>query len=466
MIFFPPAAQQLNGGVFHVRKGKRLLSGLLALLMAAVMLFCPAAAITYEPDFTLTSKAVYLENLDTGLVLYEKNADEKMYPASLTKIMTAILVLENVKDLDGETAEYPLWIQDMLYGTNASLGGLIVGERLTIRQLLTSALVQSGNESAMILAGYVGSGGMADFMPKDITTFVEMMNAKAKALGCTGTHFTNPTGLHSDNTYTTARDMSILAKYAMKNASFAAIVKNYAVELGQTNKHDDLWQYSTNKMLLTSSPYYYAPVVGIKTGSTDEAGRCVISQAEDSGYHYLCVVMGAPSTAAEPYPNFIETRQLYRWAFGNFSLRTLLEQGELMAEVPVKYSGDGKLAKLAVKEDVVRLLRDDISLDSIICNTEIPENVEAPIAAGDSIGTLHIMLMGEEIGAVDLVATQDFSLSWFRKALGTIGSLLSSTVAKVIAILVVLLIAAYIVYTVQHNKKKKKNRRNFTGRSY
>lgn len=449
-----------------MRGKKRILCGLLAFVLAAVMLFCPAAAISYEPDFTLTSKAVYLENLDTGLVLYEKNADQQMYPASLTKIMTAILVLENVKDLDQETAAYPMWIQDMLYGTNASLGGLIVGEKLTIRQLLTSALVQSGNESAMILAGYVGSGGMADFMPRDITSFVEMMNDKAKALGCTGTHFTNPTGLHSDNHYSTARDMAIMAKYAMQNPVFASLVKNYAVQLGQTNKHSDLWQYSTNKMLLTSSPYYYAPVVGIKTGSTDEAGRCVISQAEDNGYRYFCVVMGAPSTAAEPFPNFIETRQLYRWAFGTFSLKTLLEQGELMAEVPVKYSGDGKIAKLAVKDDVVKLLRNDISSDSIIYHTELPESIEAPVAAGDSVGTLHIMLMGEEIGTAELVATQDFSLSWFRKALGTIGALLSSTTAKIILIVVVLAVVAYIVYMVQHNKKKKRHRSRYSDRSY
>lgn len=449
-----------------MRKKNRILCGLLAFVLAAVMLFCPAAAISYEPDFTLTSKAVYLENLDTGLVLYEKNADQQMYPASLTKIMTAILVLENVKDLDQETAAYPMWIQDMLYGTNASLGGLIVGEKLTIRQLLTSALVQSGNESAMILAGYVGSGGMADFMPRDITTFVEMMNDKAKALGCMGTHFTNPTGLHSDNHYSTARDMAIMAKYAMQNPVFASLVKNYAVQLGQTNKHSDLWQYSTNKMLLTSSPYYYAPVVGIKTGSTDEAGRCVISQAEDNGYRYFCVVMGAPSTAAEPFPNFIETRQLYRWAFGTFSLKTLLEQGELMAEVPVKYSGDGKIAKLAVKDDVVKLLRNDISSDSIIYHTELPESIEAPVAAGDSVGTLHIMLMGEEIGTAELVATQDFSLSWFRKALGTIGALLSSTTAKIVLIVVVLAVVAYIVYMVQHNKKKKRHRSRYSDRSY
>ena len=449
-----------------MRGKKRILCGLLAFVLAAVMLFCPAAAISYEPDFTLTSKAVYLENLDTGLVLYEKNADQQMYPASLTKIMTAILVLENVKDLDQETAAYPMWIQDMLYGTNASLGGLIVGEKLTIWQLLTSALVQSGNESAMILAGYVGSGGMADFMPRDITSFVEMMNDKAKALGCMGTHFTNPTGLHSDNHYSTARDMAIMAKYAMQNPVFASLVKNYAVQLGQTNKHSDLWQYSTNKMLLTSSPYYYAPVVGIKTGSTDEAGRCVISQAEDNGYRYFCVVMGAPSTAAEPFPNFIETRQLYRWAFGTFSLKTLLEQGELMAEVPVKYSGDGKIAKLAVKDDVVKLLRNDISSDSIIYHTELPESIEAPVAAGDSVGTLHIMLMGEEIGTAELVATQDFSLSWFRKALGTIGALLSSTTAKIILIVVVLAVVAYIVYMVQHNKKKKRHRSRYSDRSY
>lgn len=449
-----------------MRGKKRILCGLLAFVLAAVMLFCPAAAISYEPDFTLTSKAVYLENLDTGLVLYEKNADQQMYPASLTKIMTAILVLENVKDLNQETAAYPMWIQDMLYGTNASLGGLIVGEKLTIRQLLTSALVQSGNESAMILAGYVGSGGMADFMPRDITSFVEMMNDKAKALGCMGTHFTNPTGLHSDNHYSTARDMAIMAKYAMQNPVFASLVKNYAVQLGQTNKHSDLWQYSTNKMLLTSSPYYYAPVVGIKTGSTDEAGRCVISQAEDNGYRYFCVVMGAPSTAAEPFPNFIETRQLYRWAFGTFSLKTLLEQGELMAEVPVKYSGDGKIAKLAVKDDVVKLLRNDISSDSIIYHTELPESIEAPVAAGDSVGTLHIMLMGEEIGTAELVATQDFSLSWFRKALGTIGALLSSTTAKIILIVVVLAVVAYIVYMVQHNKKKKRHRSRYSDRSY
>ena len=135
---------------------KGMLTGLLALLLAIVMLLCPAAAITYEPDFTPTSNAVYLENLDTGLVLYEKNADQQVYPASLTKIMTAILVLENVKDLDNETAEYPMWIQNMLYGTNASLGGLIVAYFARIAISLAVRGAADHPAAAHLGAGAVG----------------------------------------------------------------------------------------------------------------------------------------------------------------------------------------------------------------------------------------------------------------------------------------------------------------------
>ena len=428
---------------------KRLLAMVLA-VACAVGLTSTAWAIDQPPVNSATSACVM--DVDSGRILYSKNENAERCIASITKIMTAILVIENNTDFDQViTASKTAAAED---GTSLYL---VEGDKLTLMTGLYGTMLRSGNDAAVAIAEHTAGS---------VEKFVQMMNDKAKALGCTGTHFTNPTGLHSDNTYTTARDMAIMAKYAMQKSAFSSIVKNYAVQLGQTNKHADLWQYSTNKMLLTSSPYYYAPVVGIKTGSTDEAGRCVISQAEDSGYHYFCVVMGSPVTAAEPYQNFIETRQLYRWAFGNFSLRTLLEQGELMAEVPVKYSGDGKVAKLAIKEDVVQLLRDDISLDSIIYKAELPEFVEAPIAAGDTVGKMHIMLMGEEIGTVELVATQDFSLSWFRKAFGTIGSLLSSTVAKVIFIVVVLAIAGYIVYAVRHNKKRKKHRSKYSDRNY
>ena len=435
----------------------RKLSLLMAIAIVFLTLFCtPAFAANYEPDFEVTSGAVYLENLDTGTIVYQKNADQQMYPASITKMLMAIVVLEHVQDLDNETAEYPLYIQDMLYGTNASLGGLVVGERLSIRMLLYSALVQSANESAMILADYVGNGS--------ISNFVEMMNQKAAELGCTGTHFSNPTGLHNDNHYTTARDMAIIAKYAMQNETFAEIVSTYAYDIGPTNKHETLMQYSTNKMLIPSSVYYYSPIIGIKTGSTDEAGRCVVTEAVLDGNHYLCVILGSPTTSSEQYVNFIETRQLYRWVFNHFSLVTLLNQGELMSEVPIKYSSDGNNLQLMTQGDVIQLLNDEVSASSVQYFVEAPEYVEAPIEAGDVVGVLHIKLADEEIGTVNLVASRSFSLSWFKKVVGTIGNLLSSTVAKIILVLVILMVAGYVYLMIRHNKRKR--RRRYQNRRY
>lgn len=434
----------------------------LSLLVASAILFCtvlitPASALAYEPDFDVTSEAVYLENLDTGAVVYEKNAGQQMYPASLTKIMTAIVVLEHVQNLDAETAEYPLYIQDLLYGTNASLGGLIVGEQLSIRNLLYSAMVQSANESAMILADYVGGGS--------ISAFVDMMNQKAAELGCTGTHFVNPTGLHNDSHYTTAHDMAIIAKYAMQNELFAEIVSTYAYDIGPTNKHDKLMQFSTNKMLIPSSTYYYSPIVGIKTGSTDESGHCLVSEAVSDGYHYLCVVLGSPTTATETYMNFIETRQIYKWVFNHFTLTTLLQQGELTAELPVKYSNDAKSLQLVTQENVIQLLNDEVSPSSVQYFVEAPEYVEAPIEEGDVIGVLHIKYADEELGTVNLVAGRSLSLSWFKKVVGTIGNLLHSTVAKIIFVVIILLVAGYVYMMVQHNKKRRRrhNRRRYGG---
>lgn len=436
---------------------QKLLSLFLAAAIGLSGLFCPAAAVTYEPDFDILSEAVYLENLDTGTVIYEKNADRRMYPASLTKIMTAVLVLENVQDLDGETAEYPMVIQNLLYGTNASLGGLIVGEQLSIRKLLYSALVQSANESAMILAAHVGNAGD---VVSSITAFVEMMNDKARALGMNSTHFVNPTGLHDDDHYTTARDLSILAKYAMQNEVFAEIVSTYAIDIGPTNKHTTLWQYATNRMLIPSSTYYYSPIIGIKTGSTDEGGHCLISQTAADGYRYFCVMLGSPETKTETYVNFTETRQLYRWAYNNFSLVTLLEQGELTDEVPVRYSSDGRSVKLITGENSICLLNDEVSLSSIRYEAEIPAYVEAPVHTGDTIGTLHIKLMDEEIGTVPLVADSDMTLSWPRKVLGFIGSLFTSTAFKIILAVLILLVGGYIWLAFRHNRRRRKKRYN------
>lgn len=426
----------------------------LSLLLAAFLLPAPASALSYQPDFPVRSEAVYLENLDTETVIYEKNADRRMYPASVTKIMTALLVLERVRDPDAETAVYPMMIQNLLYGKDAALGGLIVGERLTVRQLLISALVQSANEAALILADYVGGGS--------VSRFVAMMNEKAAALGCTGTHFTNPTGLHNDGHYTTARDVAIITREALRLEDFREIVKIRVRDIGPTNKHRELRQFTTNRMLIPGSRYYYGPLVGIKTGSTDEAGRCLVSEADSGGLRYLAVVLGSPVLKSEPYVNFVETRQLHQWAFRDFTDVELLPEGELMAEVPVLYGKGAATVRLRTREAARKVLHNSVEKGSFRFVPEVPDRVEAPVREGDDVGVLHVLLADEEIARVGLVADGSVALSRFRKMIGLTASVFRSSAAKILLVVTAVLLVLYVLLMISVNRRKKRKRR-FSG---
>ena len=248
-------------------------------------------AINYNPNIELHAKSIYMENLDTSQVIFEKNTFEKMPPASLTKIMTAILAIENIPDLSVEITYKP-YIQDQMSRLNAqyggiSLGGLLAGEVLSAEKLLYAVLLPSANEAATILADYVGDGS--------VPRFVEMMNQKARELGCENTNFVNPHGLHDDNQYSCAHDMAIMAKYAMKNEVFREIASTNFFDGSPTNKHSkELFWNTTNKLSVPSSPYFCKGVFGVKTGTLAQSGRHVVSMAKRGGYEYVLVVMGAP----------------------------------------------------------------------------------------------------------------------------------------------------------------------------
>lgn len=442
------------------RTKKRRWTRMLAAAAAAMLLFGTVTAnAAIQPSFELRSTAVYLENLDTGTVIFEKNADEKRYPASLTKIMTAIVTLENVQDLDGETAAYKMYIQDDLYGKNASLGGLIAWEEVSIRGLLYSCLLRSACESAMVLADYVGGGS--------IPYFVEMMNNKAQELGMTGTHFSNPHGLYDEDNYTTARDMATLCKYAMQNPTFAEIVGTVSKDIGPTSKRQTLVQDNTNSMLNPASQYYYSPVKGIKTGTLEEAGRCMASIAEQDGYTYLCVVMGAPlyeiSGKETDMLNFRETKKLYEWAFSSYAMLTVAEAGEAVDEVAVRYSMDTDHVRAVTGESCQKLLPRETDLASIRTVVELPDSVDAPVAAGTQIGTEHLYLADEEIAAVPLVAEKDVEASKLLLFFAWVARIFSSTAAKIIGAVVLIAVIAYIVLVVRANRQR---RRRFRRRNY
>ena len=232
------------------------------------------SAMIFNPGFSIESEAAVMINLDKDMLVYEKNPDKKMYPASLTKIMTAIVVLDNVDDLENTWFEAPLAVFDDLYMTGALTIGYNKGEVISVKDLMYSMLVYSACESAGILAYNVGN--------ESIPNFVDMMNDKAKEIGCTGTHFANPHGLHDKNQYTNAQDMALITKYALKNyPEFKEIACTSQYTLGETKgigAHEEGWRTisHTNKLTIPTSEFYCEGVMGIKTGTTDESGKNLI----------------------------------------------------------------------------------------------------------------------------------------------------------------------------------------------
>lgn len=423
-----------------------------------------ASAVSFKPKFQIASEAAVMINLDKDITVYEKNATKKMYPASLTKIMTAIVVLDNVDDLEHTKYEAPLVVFDDLYLTGALTLGYCYGEVITAKDLMYSMLVYSACESAGILAYNVGGDS--------IQNFVDMMNKKAEEIGCTGTHFVNPHGLHDKKQYTNAHDMALIAEYAIKNyPEFTEIACTQEYTLGATNIHDEGWRKIThsNKMMNMASEYYYPYAKGIKTGTTDESGRNLISMAENDGSRYLLVTMGAPmydEDGNDVYRNFEDQIKLYEWAFGTLSYKQIVAKGEEIAEVNVRMGSDQDYVLLVTAESKEQLWSSDIDENQIKRDIDLSgytnedKSVDAPVTAGQKLGTYTLSLNGEEICTVDLVAQESVSLSFIdyniKMAKNFFGSFWFRLALIILAVLIVLY--AVIVLTVSSKQRRKLKR--------
>lgn len=386
-----------------------------------------ASAKTYIPPFDVQAGAVYMVHVDTNKPLIAINEDVKLPPASLVKIMTAILTIENVDDLDKETVKLKLYLNEMLLGKGASLSGYWPNDVSTVRDALYGLMLNSGADAALMLADYVGDS---------VTHFVEMMNERAQELGCTNTHFANPHGLPDENNYTTAKDMAIIARHAMTLPVFAEIVNTptHTIKLlnNPTSHSSELLQRNTNQMIQSGTNYYYEPVVGIKTGTLKDSGRCLVTQAKKGGDTYLLVQLSVPthtSDGKETSPKFLtmsQAKDIYKWAFNNFAIKPITTVGEEIEEVKVKYSMEGDFVRLATATKETALLHSDIDVKDLEFVTNIPEIIEAPITEGQVIGKADIMFAGEKLGEVNLIATDSLERSklladigWFMNEMHT-----------------------------------------------
>lgn len=441
----------------------------IALITAVLVLFTIFAplkteAITFTPNFTVTSEVAVLINLDKDITLYEKNPTKKMYPASLTKIMTAIVVLDNVKDLDNTTFEAPLVVFDELYGQGASAVGYSRGEVATVSDLMYSMLMYSACESAGILAYNVGG--------ESIPNFVSMMNAKAEEIGCTGTNFANPHGLYDDNQYTNARDMALIAKYAVENyPKFVEIACTTEYSMGATNYQAEGWAkiYHTNKMLSSGSDYYYQYARGIKTGTLDESGRNLVSMARKDGNNYLLCTMGAPLKDADGNninKQYEDHKNIYEWAFNNFSYEKILSTDKEITELPVSLGQDKDHVLLVPEEEYSTLWPATLDVSNLKAEiitegyTEDDGSVMAPVQKGQVLGKYTLSLSGETLCTVNLVAKEDVELSQLDYNIMKAKAFVGSFWFKLAAVLAAVLIIAYIViYAIAAKKRRRKMKR-------
>ena len=442
-------------------KKYRFLSLLLAVLMA-LSLTAPAAALE---DPRPHAKAAIVVYGDTGEVLYDFNARQRMYPASITKIMTSLVVLDAVKN--GElTLDTPVTAsaQAVNLPLGSSTADIKAGETLTIEQLLYCDLLPSGNDACNILAEAL-AGTTAEFAAR--------MNAKAQELGMKDTNFTNPHGLHDPEHYTTAYDIYLMARAAMDNDTFRAIVRSPSYTIPATNMQPERTIYTTNGLLGSwyFTGYLYSKAIGIKTGNTEEAGRCLASAAVDElGRTFYCVVLGSEYTQNEDGSwnrwSFSESRRLLEWAFENFHRITLLDQDteDVMREVKVSLSDEGDYVLARPEGSIEATMPSDYDPKQAKLDYKLPAEMEAPITAGQKLGTVTLTYDGVEYGTLDMVAADDVERSEFLYTVQQVKSYWSKWWVKAAVIGAVVLVLLLVLYiAVVRPKQKRAKRYSYSG---
>lgn len=401
-------------------------------------------------DPHIKAKSAILVNPDTGMVLYEYNADQSLPPASTTKIMTALLTLEHADINDTVTAiESDFEKMD----SDSSTANIQVGEKVRIIDLLYCLMLPSANEAAYMLARHVG--GTYD-------NFVEMMNVRATELGCTGTHFSNPCGLHDDGLYSTARDLERIAEQAMKDETFAEVVKAASKTISATNVHPERQVFSTNYLLFSrSQPWFYPYCNGIKTGHTSQAGNCLVAFAEKSKAKLFSVVLGcadAPTsqTVAE---SFTETSRLFEWGYNNFSSKTLAQKGDAIIDIDVRLSADTDKLTLTAKNDLTVSVPKNLSVSDMELTTTVPESKNAPIKAGEVIGSRTYSYAGVTYGTVELVALTDVDRSQVLYIADKLENFFKSAIFKGALVVATIFVVLYLLFNITFGGMRRRRQR-------
>ena len=430
---------------------KRLLPTVFAVVITAVTMIGQmpvkkAKAMLFTPNNTVQSDAAILMNLDIGEIVYEKNADMKEMPGSLAQIMTAVIVLENCDDIAKEkiTAKeemYDIFTEDE-YPEDLRYAGIEEGDTLTVEDLLYAMMLTSSCEAAYMLADHFGKGNQ--------DTFAEMMNEKAEALGMSNTRFTNGSALYSARQLTTARDMMTLLYYAMSVPHFETIACTNVYtppSAAEAEKTDDWTWTHSNLMVDESSEFYFNGVRGIKTGNSQEGGRSIACKSSRDGNNYLLVCLGAPLQDLEGNNRFYhleDAQNILDWAFKHLTFQEILSENTQLGEIKVNNADGENFVLLKPTEGFSCIWCDTTNLTSIQQLCEWPEEVDAPVMAGDKLGKVTLKLSGETLAEIDVVAASSVQRSFWKYNLSEIPGFFKSKYLRSTWVVALLLSLAYI----------------------
>ena len=396
----------------------------------------------------ISAPNLLLAEIDSGRILYERNSDEKIYPASITKLMTAILVVENCR-LDEIATVSENAVKSVPYGyVNAKLQ---VDEKLTVENLLNAMLIPSANDAANVLAEHVGGS---------IESFASMMNTRARELGCTGSNFTNPSGLHEENHYTTTKDLLLISKEAINKNTIKTIIGKTTYTLPKSNKYD-----KTDRILTTTNylkkkeltKYYYEYCIGAKTGYTGEAKNCVVEYASKDNVNLIAIVMG--ENAKVKGTKFLDAIQMFEYGFKNYQNKQLVKKDDVF-EIYKVINGtkDTRNLELSYKDDINIIVNKNKNIATVDWDEEKYNNDEyimkkvqysktkAPIQKGDVIGKITYKYDGIEF-STDLIANGDVE---------------ESKILQQIVLISIVILIIFIIYILLKSKTKtKKSRKRY-----
>ena len=416
---------------------------------------CTVFAYADEPEpadegtksITIDAGSALLVDANSGAVLYQQNEHDEVSIASVTKVLTCLLVLEAIDRGD-------LGLEQQITASASAVTGLpsdgsnadpaiVEGEVLTVHDLLYCMMVVSANEACNILAEAVSG---------TVPAFVAKMNSRAEELGCKNSHFMNTNGLTTADHYSCAWDVYLITREAMKNETFLDVCSATWKNIQPTNKCDKTRQLHTTNSLLDGwrySGYQYSHARGIKTGSTDDAGHCLVSYAVKGSRTLISVILGAgvapDGKGGTNILSFTETVRLFEWGFANFSSKTILTEEELIAEVPVALSKETNYVTVHPAYTKDSMLPNDLNPEDlhreVILNSEV---ANAPIVAGQELGSITLSYDGITYATVPLLALNDVSVSNFLVAKHAVETFFAPTIVKILSVLMILVVIALV----------------------